>query len=203
MFGPLVPHLRCETFVNSALLRFGLLWWLFAIYWTFVGLGDLEKPETGGKKTKKQIFLVLGAVIGETPAYQTGTHAKCGPTGPCLKSQVSLGPEIWPLGGGLRALSWVGDRCCPLGTQPIKKFGPKKIGKVVIFLLSLRFQRAYFRRTWSDFGPLCPYGPMGAVRAEKTWPFSGLRRGNTKSLLGRPQFYIRYRGILGLGLGLG
>ena len=39
------------------------------------------------------------------------------------------------------------------------------------------------------FCPLVP--PIGAMRTEKTWPFSGLRRGNTKSPLGLPLFLIR------------
>ena len=41
------------------------------------------------------------------------------------------------------------------------------------------------------FWPLVP--PTGAVRTQKTWPFSGLWRGNTKSLLGLPLFLIRVR----------
>ena len=39
------------------------------------------------------------------------------------------------------------------------------------------------------FWPLVP--PIGAVCTEKTEPFSGHRQGNTKSLLGLPQFLIR------------
>ena len=34
---------------------------------------------------------------------------------------------------------------------------------------------------------------MGAVRTENTKPFSGLRWGNTKSLLGLPLFLTRVR----------
>ena len=42
-----------------------------------------------------------------------------------------------------------------------------------------------------QFWPLVP--PIGAVRTEQTYLFSGLQRGNTKSLLGLPLFLIRLR----------
>ena len=64
------------------------------------GLGDLEKfggPVRGPKwvkNAKKWIFLVLGAVLGETPADQICLHAKCGPAEPSLGSHVSLGSGI-------------------------------------------------------------------------------------------------------------
>ena len=55
----------------------------------------------------------MGAVLGERPVNQILLHAKCGPSEPCLRSDVSLGPEIWPFFGGLGAISSVGDRFFP------------------------------------------------------------------------------------------
>ena len=94
------------------------------------GLGDLEKfcGSVWGPKlannTKKWIFPVLGAVLGETPADQICLRAQCGPSELCLGTHVSLGPGIWPFLGGLGAVSSVGDRFCLSGTQPTKnRFG--------------------------------------------------------------------------------
>ena len=68
-----MAHRNRETIAqlsyNRDFLWFGLLRPQFAIYW-FLGVWGTDRGPNRAKTTKKWIFLVLGAVLGETPADQ-------------------------------------------------------------------------------------------------------------------------------------
>ena len=91
------------------------------------GLGDIEKfcgpvrARNGPKTAKSGFSRSWGPFWARRPPTKFDLRAICGPSKPCLGSHVSLGPGIWPFGGGLGAVSSVGDRLCLLGTQLTKK----------------------------------------------------------------------------------
>ena len=90
--------------------------------------------------------------------------------------------------GGLGAILLVGGRFSRLGTQPTKKLWTRKNVKILFFVA---VPTSPFLSKTERFWPLVP--PIGAVRTEKTSPFSGFRRGGPKSLLGLPLFLTRVR----------
>ena len=79
VFGKFLARRNRETIAQLSYNRdfrwFGLLRPRFAIYW-FQGSGglrEMSRPRSGpqtGQKRQKWIFLVLEAVLGETPADQ-------------------------------------------------------------------------------------------------------------------------------------
>ena len=114
IFGSSEARSHCATFVLSQLPMVRPPAAAIRDLLVLRGLRDSEKfrgPVQGPKRaknSKKWIFPVLGAVLGETPADQICLRAKCGPSEPCLGSHVSLGPGIWPFGGGAggRFVGW-------------------------------------------------------------------------------------------------
>ena len=49
------------------------------------------QAENGPQTLERLIFPVLGAVLGETPTDQIGSHAECGPTESHVGSHLPLG----------------------------------------------------------------------------------------------------------------
>ena len=70
----------------------------------------------------------------------------------------------------------------------IRQLGTRKnVANLFFFAVPTSLFSSKTERFW----PLVP--PIGAARTKNTWPFSGLRRGSTKSLLDLPLFLIRVR----------
>ena len=144
--------------------------------------GPIRGPKRA-RNAKKSIFPVLGAVLGEMPADQICLHAKCGPTEPCLGSQVSLGSEIRVLLGGLGAILSVGDRFCLLGTQPTKNRCSRNSAPPGVFGIFLaRLNRSCGARLsyYENVGWVCP----SFSRNSRFTGFWG--DGGQKKIRGRP-----------------
>ena len=115
------------------------------LYWpcALKRLSRFQAPKWATNPEKVD-FPGLGGRSGLDAPDQSCLHAKCGPSEPCLGSNLSLGPGIWPFWRAVGVISSVGDRFCLLGTQPTKNPFWPELGATGEFLGDFWLTRTTF-----------------------------------------------------------
>ena len=118
-------------------------------FWGSGGLQEISRPPGAPKRAKNA---GLGGILGETTPDQIRSHAKCGPSEPCLGFHMSLGPEIWPFRAGWGPFRRLGTIFVGQGPSQ-KKFGPEKTLKL---LFSVAVPTSPFASKTERLWPLVP-----------------------------------------------
>ena len=142
---------------------------VFGAWGTWRNFATPFGAQTGPKTPKRRFSRSWGALWAKRPLTKFDRMLNADPVNPVWGPMCPWGPRYGRFffgGGGLGAISSVGDRFCGLGTQPTKRFGPEKNRTRMLIFFSVAVPTSLFLSKTERFWPLVP--PIGAVRTEKT-----------------------------------